>query len=105
MAAPIIDSVTVAYPAGKTSLAPGETATITVMATHPDHPLPSSSEELTVTITVTDKDGNKSAPTDTIVQIVTGGGTDPNDPLTYSATAPSGTIGGGGASNVITFKA
>lgn len=91
MAAPVIDSITVAYPAGKTSLALGQAATLTVVAHDPD------SQTVTVTVTVTDAGGHVSAPGVTNVVI--------QDPVTYAATAPSGTITGGGASNVFTFTA
>jgi hypothetical protein len=91
MAAPVIDSIAVAYPAGQTSLAPGETATLTVAAHDPD------GQTLSVTVTVTDAAGNVSTPGAASVTI--------SDPLTYAATAPAGTITGGGASNVFQYKA
>jgi hypothetical protein len=90
MATPVIDSITVQYPAGQTSLAPGQTADVVVMAHDGD------SQTVQVAVEVTDAQGNK------------GNGQVPvviSDPVTYSATAPSGTITGGGTSNIIKFKA
>ena len=88
MAAPIIDSITVAYPAGQTSVAPGQTATLTVAAHDPD------SQVVTVTVTVKDAAGNPATGTGTVTVM---------DPLTFTATAPSGTITVVG--NVVSFKA
>lgn len=89
MAAPIIDSITVSYPAGKTSVSPGETATITVVAHDVD------SQTVQVSVTVKDAAGNVG--TGQVPVVV-------SDPLTYSATAPTGTITGGGVSGVLAFK-
>jgi hypothetical protein len=78
MAAPVITSVTVTYPAGQTSLVPGQSATITVVATDPDNRI------VTVTVVVADASGATSVPTPVTVVV--------NDPLTYTATADSGTV-------------
>lgn len=89
--APIIDGIVVGYPAGKTTIAPGETATLTVAAHDVD------SQTIQVTVTVTDAAGNVG--TGQVPVVV-------SDPLTYAATATGGaTITGGGASNVIAVKA
>lgn len=90
MAAPIIDSIEVVYPAGKTTVALGETAQIVVKAHDPD------AQTVQVGVTVTDPAGNKG--TGQVAVVI-------SDPLTYSATAPSGTITGGGTSNVLNLKA
>ena len=90
MATPIIDSISVAYPAGKSSVAPGETAVITVVAHDPD------SQTVMVGVTVTDAAGNAGSGQVPVVI---------SDPLVFSASASSGTITGGGTSNMLNFQA
>ncbi len=91
MAAPIIDSIVVTYPAGQTALTPGQSATITVNAHDPD------AQAHTFSVTVTDAEGN--AGTGQVVIPV-------QDPLTYTATVDGGgTITGGGTSNAFTYVA
>jgi len=77
MATPVITNVSVVYPAGKTSVAPGEIAQIFVTASDPDTRL------VRVDLVVTDQAGVSG--TGSVDIVVT-------DPLTYSATAPSGTV-------------
>lgn len=75
MATPVISNVTVSYPAGTSSLAPGQTATVVVSATDADN------YQIAGTIKVTDSGGNSAtAPFNIVVA----------DSVTYSATADSG---------------
>lgn len=90
MASPVIDSITVTYPSGQTSLHPGQSATVTVVAHDPD------SQTVQVAIVVTDSGGH--AGTGNTPVTIT-------DPITFAATAPSGTITGGGTSGVFNYTA
>lgn len=71
MATPIIHAVTVTYPDGASSLAPGQTATIDIEATDADN------TTLDIDLTATDGAGNKRQATAQIVMA---------DALTFAAT-------------------
>lgn len=90
MANPVINSIVVGYPGGQSSLHPGQSASVTVNATDAD------AQTVTVAVTVTDSAAHVGTGQTSVVI---------SDPLTYTATAPSGTITGGGASNVLTYTA
>jgi hypothetical protein len=75
MAAPVINSVTVTYPQGRTYKHPGEAATIVVDASDPD--------SLTYDVTITVRDASN-ATTDHVAGVLQ------SDPLTYSATTVTG---------------
>src|SRR5262245_64630183 len=77
MAAPVIDSIVVTYPAGQNYVSPGQTAQIVVTAHDPD------TQNLTVNVEVVDAAGNKGTGT-TTVKI--------QDAYDTTATAASGTI-------------
>lgn len=77
MALPVITNVTVIYPNGQTSLAPGQQARVVVDAIDTDNFI------ITGNVTVTDGSGNAASSAFSVVVA---------DGLTYAATASAGSI-------------